>query len=569
LAEQGGFIVTARKWRPLRFGDVVGQGHITSTLKNAIKNNRIHHAYLFCGPRGVGKTTTARILAKAVNCLNPQDFEPCNECKTCTSVLSGSSLDVIEIDGASNNSVDDIRKLRENAKYPPSVGKHKMYIIDEVHMLSTAAFNALLKTLEEPPPHLLFVFATTEAQKVPATIISRTQKFDFRRMEIPEITGQLKSIAEKENITIDEQSLITIALKGDGSMRDAQSIFDQAIAFCGNDVGYGELADALNLIDENFFFRMSAAIYNNDHADMLEISSQVIKKGYDLQETLLGLLKHFRNLITVKVTGNTDLIESSDEILKKYTETAEKFENNDILRIMSIINEAEQQVKFASQPRVKFEFTLLKLAALDKAIEIETLLKEIAALKKNSLADGAPIASESRVNYSAGTKVPGKEANAQPVAQHGINPADANRDIDARELSFRWDNFVKHCVEKDSRNFSFLRNQPVKFEKNKVLFICDEKFRLELIQKKVPDLEFETGEFFSNKVNIEVKLNNPSGESEKNPPEIEKTNPESIESNKLKHSSTSENLNKTEPADYSNLHPAEKMLREMFNAEEM
>lgn len=384
MAIQETFVVTARKWRPQQFSDVVGQEHITKTLKNAITGNRVHHAYLFSGPRGVGKTTTARIFARGVNCVNLKDGEPCNECENCLNMLENKSMDIIEIDGASNNSVDDIRKLRENAKYPPSTGKFKLYIIDEVHMLSTSAFNALLKTLEEPPPHLLFVFATTESHKVPATILSRCQRFDFRRMEITNITNQLKYIAEKESITIDEQSLVTIAKKADGSMRDSQSIFDQVIAFCGKDVNYSDMAESLHLIDEEFFFELTDAISNNDKAEIFNISKKVSDKGYDLNETLSGYLEHVRNLMSVKATESTDLIETSEEYKEKYLKYSEKFTDNDLLSMMKIVNDAEQQIRFSSQPKIKFELSLLKMASLEKVQDLNLLLSQIAELKKNS-----------------------------------------------------------------------------------------------------------------------------------------------------------------------------------------
>ncbi len=378
------FIVTARKWRPLTFNNVVGQEHITTTLKNAIKTGRIHHAYLFCGPRGVGKTTTARILARAVNCSQLVDSEPCNQCTNCEAALNNRSIDIIEIDGASNNSVDDVRTLRENAKYPPSQGKFKMYIIDEVHMLSTSAFNALLKILEEPPSHLLFVFATTEAHKVPATIISRCQRFDFRRMEIPDIVYQLRNIAKKEEINIDEESLFTIAKKADGSMRDSQSIFDQVIALCGKNVSYSEMAKSLHLLDEDFFFQLSESISNKDSAKVFELSQIVISQGYEIQEVLSGLLEHFRNILTVIITKNTKLLNTSKEFEKKYLEVSKKISKSDILRYIHIINNTEQAIKYLPQPRVRFELALINMAEMDKAIELKSLIEEIRQIKSGN-----------------------------------------------------------------------------------------------------------------------------------------------------------------------------------------
>ncbi len=378
MEEQSNFIVTARKWRPLRFADVVGQTHITNTLRNALIHSRLHHAFLFCGPRGVGKTTTARIIGRAVNCLNLQeDGEPCNECENCKGVINGRSLDIIEIDGASNTGVDDVRQLRDNAKYPPSVGRYKMYIIDEVHMLSNNAFNALLKILEEPPPHLMFVFATTESHKVPATIISRCQRFDFRRMEINSIVEQLRKISDKEGIKIDEKSLLQIAKKADGSMRDSQSIFDQIVAFCGNNIEFAQMTDALHLIDEDFFFRVSDCILDNDAAAAFALSNEVITKGYELQETLSGLLEHFRNILTVVVTNKADLIETSDLYRQKYIDTAKRTSQADVLRYVQIINQTEAGLRFAAQPRIKFELALVQMASLDKAMEIKKLIEEV------------------------------------------------------------------------------------------------------------------------------------------------------------------------------------------------
>lgn len=379
MSESTEFLVTARKWRPRLYSDVVGQEHITKTLKNSISSDRVHHAYLFSGPRGVGKTTTARIHAIALN-NHTEDFEPDLNSDLAKQLSEGRAMDIIEIDGASNNSVDDVRRLRENAKYPPVNGKYKIYIIDEVHMLSDSAFNALLKIIEEPPPHLVFILATTEPQKIPATILSRCQRYNFRRMEIEEIVEQLSMIANAEGLTIDEESLQIIARKGDGSMRDSQSIFDQAIAFCGRDIKYTELANALNLIDEMFYFQISEAIFNHDIKEIFSISNEIVSHGYDVKECMSGLLEHFRNTLTVVTTTKTDLIKTSKAFKAKYVELAHNMAKADLLRLMDLASRTENDLRFASSPSIKFETALVQMASMDKAKDIETLLKEVMKL---------------------------------------------------------------------------------------------------------------------------------------------------------------------------------------------
>jgi len=382
MAENTQYLVSARRFRPKVFDEVIGQAHISRTLTNAINENRIHHAYLFTGPRGVGKTTSARIYAREVI------RKGLEEAGKDIDVSKLEDLDIIEIDGASNNSVEDIRTLRENSKYPPSIGKYKIYIIDEVHMLSKSAFNALLKTLEEPPAHLLFVFATTEPHKVPATIISRCQRFDFLRMSIDNMVSQLKMIADKDNIKIEDSALLTIAKKADGSMRDSQSIFDQAVAFCGKDIKYKDLASALNLIDEDFYFKITDNMINKDIAGMFDIAKSISERGYDLRETVNGLIEHFRNMMAVKASS-TITLEASENAKNKYKETIPKFHNYDLIRILNLLVESDKNIRTSTQPNIVFELCLVALANMDSTEELSKIISyienDLETIKKKAL----------------------------------------------------------------------------------------------------------------------------------------------------------------------------------------
>ncbi|MFA7325761.1 MAG: DNA polymerase III subunit gamma/tau [Candidatus Kapaibacterium sp.] len=448
MSESKEFLVTARKWRPRLYSDVVGQEHITKTLKNSISSDRVHHAYLFSGPRGVGKTTTARIHAIALN-NHTDDFEPDLNSELAKQLGEGRAMDIIEIDGASNNSVDDVRRLRENAKYPPVNGKYKVYIIDEVHMLSDSAFNALLKIIEEPPPHLVFILATTEPQKIPATILSRCQRYNFRRMEIEEIVEQLSMIANAEGLVIDEESLQIIARKGDGSMRDSQSIFDQAIAFCGRDIKYTELASALNLIDEMFYFRISSAIINHDIKEIFTISNEIVTHGYDVKECMSGLLEHFRNTLTVVTTTKTDLIKTSKAFKAKYVELAHNMAKADLLRLMELASRTENDLRFASSPSIKFETALVQMASMDKAKDIETLLKEVMKLNGAELpANPEPekkkierLVEETPVEYKTEVKEVKKERVVEKatVVKEEIPPPQQQESIQDK-----WNKFVAY-----------------------------------------------------------------------------------------------------------------------------
>jgi DNA polymerase-3 subunit gamma/tau len=383
--------VTARKWRPIVFEDVVGQSHVTNTLVNAIKTNRVAHAFVFSGQRGCGKTTTARILARALNCLAPKDANPDNTCEVCLEITEGRSLDVIEIDGASNRGVEEIRNLRESVRYTPARGKYKIYIIDEVHMLTKEAFNALLKTLEEPPEHVVFIFATTEIHKVPSTILSRCQRFDFRRIAIEEIISRLKFIAQEEKITIEDDALLLIAKKGDGSMRDAQSIFDQVRSFCGNDISTKDVQKVLNVVDLDLFFRVTDLIKAKDVRGGIDLVDEIIRNGYDIREFLIGLSEHLRNLLVVSTTHSTQLVETSDIHRKRYEAEAGQFSENDLLRLIKLVLELEGSIRWSSQPRYKLEAGLLQMIKLNSAVRVDELLRQIDDLKKKLNGSSLPV----------------------------------------------------------------------------------------------------------------------------------------------------------------------------------
>lgn len=361
-----------RTYRPRSFDDIVSQKHVSNTLKNAIKQNRLAHAYMFCGPRGVGKTTMARVLARTVNDIDSQvDGESLNQ-----------TLNVVEIDAASNNSVDDIRDLRERVRIPPQNGRYKIYIIDEVHMLSKAAFNALLKTLEEPPDHIIFIFATTEPHKVLPTILSRVQRFDFKRISVDEMVSRLTEVARSENITIDDESLHVIAKKADGALRDALGLLDQAIAFCGTDISHEELLRALNVVSTERMFDFMDAVEQHDASQGLELINELLQEGYDIQEYLVGLTEHLRNLYVAKNSDKMHLVEASPDTKKRYRQAAKAFSEDDLLRMLHIVSEAQYKIKEAHQPKIQFEITLLKLIHMERTQNLNKLLQELEQLKK-------------------------------------------------------------------------------------------------------------------------------------------------------------------------------------------
>lgn len=379
------YLVLARKWRPQKFEDVVNQKHVVLTLQNALKTNRLANAYLFAGPRGIGKTTVARILAKAINCENGPSDNPCNECDSCTDITEGRSLDVLEIDGASNRGIDEVRNLRESLKYAPNPGKYKIYIIDEVHMLTTEAFNALLKTLEEPPSRVMFMFATTEPHKVLVTIISRCQRFDFKRISINEIIQQLKHIGAQEQLDIDDDSLHLIARKAEGSMRDSLSLLDQAISFCGAKIVANDIIDILGVIDWEIYFNLTNHIIENNLKGAFQLVEDIFNNGLDLVEFLLGINEHLRNILITKTVGSVDFIEASDNYRQRYNELTSQFEEPDLLRLIQIASDAQYGIKRSTNARLFLEMVVTKMIQLDKAQKIDSLIQNIDFLKEKIL----------------------------------------------------------------------------------------------------------------------------------------------------------------------------------------
>ena len=363
----GEFIVSARKYRPGTFHSVVGQASITATLKNAILNNHLAHAYLFCGPRGVGKTTCARIFAKTINCMNPgQDGEPCNECESCSSFNENRSYNIHELDAASNNSVDDIRSLVDKVRIPPQIGKYSVYIIDEVHMLSASAFNAFLKTLEEPPAHAIFVLATTEKHKILPTILSRCQIFDFNRIKIEDIEGHLAYVAKNEDVSFEVNALNVIAQKADGAMRDALSIFDQIVSFSGKNITYQSTIDNLNVLDYDYYFKLIDSFQKEDVTSVLLMFNEILDKGFDGQHFISGLSGHLRDLLVCQDQATLELLEVGGEIKNRYQQQATACEPDFLLKSLDIANQCDFQYKSAQNKRLHVEITLIKLAQVGK-----------------------------------------------------------------------------------------------------------------------------------------------------------------------------------------------------------
>mgnify|MGYP003301035261 FL=1 len=372
------YIVSARKYRPTTFESVVGQQALTQTLRNAIRSNRLAHAYLFCGPRGVGKTTCARIFAKTINCLTPTaDHEACNQCESCTAFNEQRSFNIHELDAASNNSVDDIRSLIDQVRIPPQIGKYSVYIIDEVHMLSQGAFNALLKTLEEPPSYAIFILATTEKHKILPTILSRCQVYDFTRITVADTIHHLQYVAKEEGITVGEEALNVVAQKADGGMRDALSIFDQLVAFCGKNISYEQAIEVLNVLNSDYYFRMIDAALQGAVGDALLLLNEVLQKGFDAGHFITGLAQHLRDVLVSKDAATAQLLETSDAIRQHYQQQATRCNARWIFNALDIMNTCDIHFRTAKNKRLTVELALVKLCRLVEVPEVQTVVTPV------------------------------------------------------------------------------------------------------------------------------------------------------------------------------------------------
>ena len=538
--------VLARKWRPQQFSEVVGQNHVVQTLINAIEQNRVAHAYIFVGPRGTGKTTLARLLAKSLNCKDgPKvNFDP-NE-DSCIEIAEGRSIDVIEIDGASNNSVDQIRELRDNARYLPTNGKYKIYIIDEVHMLTTAAFNALLKTLEEPPNHVKFIFATTDVHKVLPTILSRCQRFDLRRISINDIMNRLQNGCEKEGINISDTALSAIAKGAEGGMRDAESALDQLISFRGKDIKEEDVLSVFGLVSADIIEKLSVAIINNNVPVIISVISDMDNLGKDLQRIVIDLLDLFRNLLIVSYGEDngvgTDISELKLEFLK---EQLNSIDTSKILRVIDALIETDERMRYALSKKTLIEIGLIRCAYAADTITINELMREIDHLKKKEF----EIENESESNSS-------NQVNSSEINSHNTNIENSYR-IKIAQLIGNWPKITDDAANADSLSKTYLHDtKPLSIENDKLIIGFDPEFSSEHERFKDHRLQIALSRSIHKQTGVKLKLSfRPLEESEAKKLPTDHPVAQNIPTNMS---------NKLDQIEYD--HPVIKEVVEVFNA---
>ncbi len=520
--------VLARKWRPQQFADVVGQGHVTQTLENAIKAKRIAHAYLFVGPRGIGKTSLARIFAKALNCRQGPTPTPCDACESCKEIMSGSSMDVMEIDGASNNGVEQVRELRENVKFAPTRSPYKIYIIDEVHMLTTAAFNALLKTLEEPPAHVKFIFATTEAQKVLPTIVSRCQRFDLRRIPAAQIVERLLLIAKAEKVTLDDDAALAIARGAEGGLRDAESALDQLIAFRGNRITEEDVLAVFGLVARHTLEDLAGSLLKGDIPGLIRIVGELDAGGKDMQRLLLELLDHFRNLLVYQcapqAVASMDVLSTQVEALKRQAELASP---DRLLRMAEVLSEAEDRIRFALSRRTLVETALIRCARSTK-VSIDELIRRVESLQRDAGGDGGtstPVgATGPAPGEGAPLKAPGRvdETPTSYVAAHArrdpaatgssVTPkAEAPCQAELTALLANWHELIDRIGKVSSlARGALIDARPLDVSADRVAIGFDPEFAQHMERMRSPihhrAAQSVLGQFLKRAVNLEFRL---------------------------------------------------------------
>jgi DNA polymerase-3 subunit gamma/tau len=510
------YLVFARKYRPQNFDEIVGQEHITTTLKNAILQNRIAHAYLFAGPRGIGKTSTARIFSKALNCEKGPTTTPCNKCDTCKEISSGTSLDVLEIDGASNRGIEEIRNLRENVKFFPSKGKFKIYIIDEVHMLTTEAFNALLKTLEEPPPHVKFIFATTQPHKILPTILSRCQRFNFKRVSATDLVQVLKGIANKEKIEAEEDALYAIAYASEGGLRDAESILDQLSSFSHGKVTSEDVHSVLGMVGQEVYFDIAQKIIDKDIAGCLNLIDELEKNGKDLSQFILGLINHFRNLMVAKFGKDVAyLLEMSGESINKLVHISKSVSQEDLLYISNVLINTQDIIRRTNSPRIPLEMSLVRLSMRANMASIDEALNKLSGIESRLSNPSQAIAGqecpaysvvreEPRSNYIAKNEVRKPAASSHNTAGNSKISKGLTGD-DEKTLEYIkgiWTDVLSKVREKKMSTATYLaEGEPVSIKSNQLTIGIPAQF---ILHKEVLE---DTG----NRQLIEAVLNDLSG----------------------------------------------------------